>query len=197
MCRNIWIIIFFFLWTFGWEREEGVLPVAPVESKNLWHLHETFNQGQGAVQGIWVWSLVWEDSTWPRATKPVRDNYWAHAVQPTLCNKRSLCNEKPMHHSWRAAHARHSWRKLTRSKEGPVQPKLSTQINRIKKKNKTRNGEFKKYSNTETWYEEHFWSLASSLLKSWPNIIFSFTPMWLHWYILFRTQCWEIFVSSE
>ena len=38
------------------------------------------------VQGTWVQSLVQEDSTCPRATKPVHHNYWAHAVEPMSSN---------------------------------------------------------------------------------------------------------------
>ena len=33
------------------------------------------------MQGTWVQSLVQEDPTWHRATKPVRHNYWAHMPQ--------------------------------------------------------------------------------------------------------------------
>ena len=36
-----------------------------------------------AIHGIWVWSLVQEDSTCHRATKPARHNYWACTLGPT------------------------------------------------------------------------------------------------------------------
>ena len=90
------------------------------------------------VQGTWVQALVQEDPTCHGATKPVRHNYWACALEPlshncwahelqllklvcsracvpqllspcaaapeacmwlepVLCNKRSYCDEKPMH----------------------------------------------------------------------------------------------------
>ena len=57
------------------------------------------------VQGTWVRSLVREDPTCRRATKPVCHNYWACVAQllkpthlePVLCNKRSHGNEKPAH----------------------------------------------------------------------------------------------------
>ena len=57
------------------------------------------------LQGMWVWSLVQEDSTWCRATKPVPHNYWACAPQllkpgrsrALACNKRSHCNGTPAH----------------------------------------------------------------------------------------------------
>ena len=66
------------------------------------------------VQGTWVWSLVWEDSTFLGATKPVFHNVWACTLEPSshnyqahmlqlvtpLClvlhNKRSPCNEMPV-----------------------------------------------------------------------------------------------------
>ena len=38
------------------------------------------------MQGTWVQSLVQEDSTCCRATKPMHQNYWAHVLQP-----RKLC----------------------------------------------------------------------------------------------------------
>ena len=47
------------------------------------------------VQGAWTPSLVQEESTLLRATKPVYHNYWASALQPVLHNKRSHYNEKP------------------------------------------------------------------------------------------------------
>ena len=39
------------------------------------------------MQGAWVWSLVWKDSTYHGATEPVDHNYWA--LEPVLCNRRS------------------------------------------------------------------------------------------------------------
>ena len=70
------------------------------------------------TQGTWVWSLVREDPTCCGATKPIRHNYWACALDPTshnywarvlqllkparlepvFHNKRSHRNEKPVHH---------------------------------------------------------------------------------------------------
>ena len=57
------------------------------------------------LQGTWVRTLVREDPTCSRATKPVRHNYWARVPQllkparlePVFRNKRSHLNEKPMH----------------------------------------------------------------------------------------------------
>ena len=40
------------------------------------------------MQGTWVWSLVQEDATWHRATKPVCRKHWACALESTLRNKR-------------------------------------------------------------------------------------------------------------
>ena len=42
------------------------------------------------MQGTQVQSLVWEDSTCPRATKPMCHNYWYHALEPKSCNYWSL-----------------------------------------------------------------------------------------------------------
>ena len=57
------------------------------------------------MQGTWVQSLVWEDSTCCAATKPKCHNYWACVLQlqkstclePVLHNKRRHRNEKPVH----------------------------------------------------------------------------------------------------
>ena len=69
------------------------------------------------MEGTWVWDMVWEEPTCRGATKPVRHNYWACALEPVshnywarepqllkpvclepmLHNRRSHCNEKPAH----------------------------------------------------------------------------------------------------
>ena len=69
------------------------------------------------MQGTWLRALVWEDPTCHGATKPmhhnswacdlepVSHNYWARVPQllkpaclePVLHDKRSYCNEKPVH----------------------------------------------------------------------------------------------------
>ena len=79
------------------------------------------------MQGTWVWALAWEDLTCHGATKPMRHNcwacalelashnYWAHEPQllkpmhlePVLRNKRSHDNERAVH-----------------SNKDPTQPKI-------------------------------------------------------------------------
>ena len=57
-----------------------------------------------ANAGTRVRSLVWENSTCHRATKPVNYSYWARELQllkpahlePVLCNKRLHSSEKPV-----------------------------------------------------------------------------------------------------
>ena len=69
------------------------------------------------TQGTRVWALIREDPTCHGATKPVRHNYWAWALEPVshnywahmpqllkparletvLRSKRGHCNEKPAH----------------------------------------------------------------------------------------------------
>ena len=72
------------------------------------------------MQGPWVWSLIWENSTCFRATEPVHHNYWSpwargfmsHSYwswvlqlwkpkhpEPLIHNKRRHRNEKPAHHN--------------------------------------------------------------------------------------------------
>ena len=64
------------------------------------------------VQGTWVWYLIWGDPTCQAATKPIHRNHWVLTLELTCCNygamslepmchKRTLCNEKPLYHSWR------------------------------------------------------------------------------------------------
>ena len=77
------------------------------------------------MQGTWVRALVQEDPTCYGATKPVRHNYWACALEPvshnywarvpkllkptclehTLCNKRNHHNEKAAHHMKSSPHS--------------------------------------------------------------------------------------------
>ena len=50
------------------------------------------------MQGARVWSMLWENPTCHRATKPMLCNHWnLKALEPVLCNKRSRHHEKPVH----------------------------------------------------------------------------------------------------
>ena len=53
------------------------------------------------MQGTRVQSLVWEDSTCSKATKPVCHNYWASALRPVCCNSWSPRAPEPVLHSKR------------------------------------------------------------------------------------------------
>ena len=44
-----------------------------------------------------------------------------HALKPVFCNRRSRCNETPMHCNWRVAPASCSWSKPTGSNKDPEQ----------------------------------------------------------------------------
>ena len=86
------------------------------------------------MQGTWVWALVGEDPTCRRATKPVRYNYWARALEHASHNywacapwARAPQQEKPL--QWEAcapqgsvAPAHRNERKRARSSEDPMQP---------------------------------------------------------------------------
>ena len=51
-------------------------------------------------------------------------NYWSpYTLNPTLHNKRSPCNEKTAHHTWRVAHARCNQR--IRNNRDPAQPEIN------------------------------------------------------------------------
>ena len=86
------------------------------------------------MQGTQVQSLVWEDPTCCGASKPVRHNYWACALEPASHNYwahaprgRAPQQEKPLWWEARApqrrvAPAHRNWRKPARSNEDPTQP---------------------------------------------------------------------------
>ena len=113
------------------------------------------------VQGTRVRALVRENPTCRGATKPVRHNYWACALEhgshnywarvlqllkpvhlePVLHNKRSHRSEKPTLQR-RVTPARRNQRKPVCSNEDPMQQKIN--INKINK--------FKKKRNTISWY---------------------------------------------
>ena len=87
------------------------------------------------TQGTRVRALVREDPTCHRASKPVRHNYWACALEPAshdyrahvpqllkpMCLEPVLCNKKPP--QW-GAHAPQLGRKPVRSNEDPTQPMM-------------------------------------------------------------------------
>ena len=101
------------------------------------------------MQGTRVGALVQEDPTCHRAAKPVRHNcwacalepashnYWAHVPQllklaclePVLHNKRSHCNEKPLHHGKEWPPLTATREKPTRRSKDPTQPKINKLIN--------------------------------------------------------------------
>ena len=53
-----------------------------------------------SVQGTWVRSRVWEDSTCRRATKPMLQSPRATTTAPVLLNKRSLCTATKSSRRW-------------------------------------------------------------------------------------------------
>ena len=102
------------------------------------------------MQDTWVQSLVQEDPTCLRATKPVSQVYWVWALGPGSCKywphvsqllkpahlepgllKRNIRNEKPTHYNERAAPLLSATEESLCSNEDPVQPKLNEQIHKI------------------------------------------------------------------
>ena len=89
-----------------------------------------------SMQGTWVRSLVWEDSTCSGATKPVCHNDWAmcckywspRALEPVLCNKRSQQNENPVHCNEEQPPPATTRENLCESNEDPAQTKINRQI---------------------------------------------------------------------
>ena len=115
--------LIYYLWSlmykedWHWRRQtldaEGLgLNLAPYTSllKQVGDLPVQWIRIHLPMQRTWVQSLVQEDSTRHGATKLMRYNYWAHALEtasrsswipctlePLLHSKRSHHNEKPMH----------------------------------------------------------------------------------------------------
>ena len=111
------------------------------------------------MQETQVRALAWEDPTFQGATKPVRHNYWACALEPashnywahvpqllsphaatTEAHAPRACapqQEKPPQWEarapqWRLAPARYNWRKLAHSNKDPMQPKTNKFIKKKK-----------------------------------------------------------------
>ena len=96
------------------------------------------------MQESQVWSLVQEDPTCCRATKPVRHKYWRLcALEPMLGNKRSHCNEKPTHSS-------EEWPQVATTRKKPISNEDVAQ-SKISKQNKII---FKKTRNNKWSYGE-------------------------------------------
>ena len=84
------------IWPQGWYPDvtaTGKSPHSEPEIKiRIWYLRTLGVQWLRIhlpMQGTWVRSLVWEDPTCCRATKPVHHNYRAHALESVPCNRRS------------------------------------------------------------------------------------------------------------
>ena len=87
---------------------------------------------------MWVWSLIREDTTCLRATKPMCHSYWAGALKPGSCNlsphvlEPTLCNEKPLQqahtsHLESSSHSQQPEKSLC-SNEDPAQPKINKNL---------------------------------------------------------------------
>ena len=77
--------------TWFWEKTRGKLWVTHAQFLLQKSQIPDFPGGPGwrvclPMQEMWVWSLVWEDSTCHEANKPVRHNYWVHALEPVSHN---------------------------------------------------------------------------------------------------------------
>ena len=86
-----------------------------------WRIHMSMQETQ-------VRSLIQEDLTCRGAAQPMHHHYWAHTLEPWLCNRRSNHNEKPMH-----------------CNEDPLQPKLQRQ-----KKERERDSTFADLPSTQS-----------------------------------------------
>ena len=94
------------------------------------------------MQETWVRSLVQEDPTRLRATKPVCTtaepaccHYWnPHTLEPVLCNRRSHSNETPRTSNQRVAPALHKDREKPTNQQRPNIAKVNKYIKLFFKK---------------------------------------------------------------
>ena len=95
-----------------WEPPELVQrqKASPVQTIQWWTGLPWWSNGYDSclpIQGTRVPSLIQEDSTYHRATKPLPSRtYKPQLLKPmhlelALHNKRSHCSKKPAHHNWR------------------------------------------------------------------------------------------------
>ena len=68
---------------------QGSKPNLPHCRQILYHLSHQWFRIRVAMQGTPVRSLVQGNRTCLKATNPVCHDYWAHALEPVICNKRS------------------------------------------------------------------------------------------------------------
>ena len=81
------------------------------------------------VQGTQVWSLVWKNPHYHKATKPTCHSYWiSSTLVSVLGDKKSHCTEKPVHGNEEEPPLSATRESPHCSSEDPVQPKLNTQI---------------------------------------------------------------------
>ena len=79
------------------------------------------------MQGTWVPSLVWEDSTCCRAVKPRHHNLLKPArLKPVLHNKRSRHNDKPV--KLESSPRSPQLKKAHEQHKDPVHPKINKSL---------------------------------------------------------------------
>ena len=93
VCLWLWIILLRFICK--WAPTQLALK----ESKHL--AYHWWLSGKASARQCrrWVRSLVWEDCTCCRATKPVQHHHWTTHAVALVVHKRSNYNEKLMHHN--------------------------------------------------------------------------------------------------
>ena len=82
-----------------------------------------------------VQSLVQEDYTCCKVTKPTHLNYWAYALEPVLGNKRSHQAKKPAYHDLDSSLCSSQPEKVHAQQQRPREAK-NKHRNKIKKKKK-------------------------------------------------------------
>ena len=93
-CPTVDSFFFFFMQTIVFYKSFILFPFAFQETVLFWTRKYVTGTSLAVqwlrihllMQGTRVRALVWEDTTWHGATKPVRHNYWACALEPASHN---------------------------------------------------------------------------------------------------------------
>ena len=119
-------------------------------------------------------------------------NYW----KPTLHNKRTHCNEKPAHRTWRAAPAHHNQRKPMHSNKVPAQS--NKEVNNLKKNFIEMGGEERTFQPLKTSYRLAWPSTGLSLSWHHPTSFTGREVLKLTYFIEIQVKIWiRHYIISE
>ena len=74
--------------------------------------------------GTQIWSLVWEDTTYCRATKSMHHNYWAHTPQNPRSAKREATTRRSLHAATKSSPCLPQPQKTSKKQKDAAQSKI-------------------------------------------------------------------------